>query len=260
MYALYLIAKKNVKLFFKNYALLPMILGVPIFQIYMMTSMMDVEPVIGDLVQGFVTMRILSEVTSGSFLDFFAASTMVQFVFVSAVVLNATLITERQENTYTRMMASPMKKWKIVLGNLIGNTIVLMMVSGAIMLSSHFAFGISWGNSITNIIVVTLLTALASNSFSYFISSFFKSSKTAGGVMSLIMILMTFMSGGFSGEGTLQTLRLFTFNKYAVDSFLAVIRNQPNGVLFSNIAGLMTILTISFIVSTIIYERRDLNG
>lgn len=261
MYAIYLIASKNVKLFFKNVVLLPMLIGIPLFQIYMMNSMLSTEPVLGEFVEGFVKLTILQGTSNGgSFIDFFAASTLVQFVFIAAVVLNANLVTERQENTYTRMLASPLKKWRIIAGNLIGNTLVCIIVAAFIIITTYLLFNMSWGESIPKLILITILTALASTSVSYFIASFFKDAKVAGGAMSMIMILMTFLSGGFSGEGTLQTIRLFTYNKWAVDGYLAVLRSQEAGVFLPNLVALITILIVTFTASTIIYERRDLNG
>lgn len=261
MYAIYLIASKNVKLFFKNVALLPMLIGIPLFQIYMMNSILSTEPVTGELVEGFVKLTILQGINNGgALIDFFAASTLVQFIFVAAVVVNANLVNERQENTYTRMLASPLKKWRIIAGNLLGNTLVCVIVAAFIIISTYFLFDVSWGQSMTNLVLITIITALASTSVAYFIASFFKDAKVAGGAMSMIMILMTFLSGGFSGEGTLQTIRLFTFNKWAVDGYLAVLRSQEASVVLTNAMVLIIILIVTFIASSIIYERRDLNG
>lgn len=261
MYAIYLIASKNVKLFFKNVALLPMLIGIPLFQIYMMNSMLSAEPVIGELVEGFVKLTILQGINNAvSFIDFFAASSLVQFVFVAAVVVNANLVTERQENTYSRMLASPLRKWRIVAGNLLGNTLVCLIIAAFIITTTYFLFDVSWGQSIPNLVLITILTALASTSVAYFLASFFKDAKVAGGAMSMIMILMTFLSGGFSGEGTLQTIRLFTFNKWAVDGYLAVLRSQEASIFLTNAMVLTAIVIVTFIASSIIYERRDLDG
>lgn len=261
MYAIYLIASKNIKQFFKNYALLPMMIGIPLFQIYMMSSVLGSGPAMVDLLEGFTKLTIINQTAVGAnLIDFYAASALVQFVFISAVVLNAQLVTERQENTYMRMLASPLEKWKIIVGNWIGNTIVLLLIAIIIILGSNLLFDVAWGNSIPKLIIVTLVTALASTSITYFLASFFKDSKTAGGAMSFTIIAMTFLSGGFTGEGTLQTLRLFTFNKYAVDGMLSVIRQQPNDIFLINILALAAMFIVCLVISTIIYERRDLNG
>lgn len=260
MYDLFILARKNIRLFFKNIVLIPMFVGIPLFQTYMMSSMFDLdsEPATG-MVEGFVKLTLIGE-QMGTALDFPTVSVLVQFVLITSVVLGATMMTERQENTYLRILASPVKKWKVVVGNLLGNTLVVLMVSTFIMLGSYLVFDISWGSSMALLIPYTILLSFSAASILYFIASFFTSAKVAGGAMSLMVILMTFLSGGFTGEGSLPTLRYLTFNKYAVDGFLAIIREQSLGVLVTNALMLMSLAVLSVLAATIIYERRDLNG
>lgn len=258
MYDLFIIARKNIKLFFKNIVLIPMFVGIPLFQTYMMSNMFDGESPL-TIVDGFVKLTLIGE-QMGTPLDFPTVSVLIQFVFITSVVLSATMMTERQENTYLRILASPIRKWKVVVGNLIGNTLVVLMVTSFIMLGSYLVFDISWGSSMALLIPFTILVAFAAASILYFIASFFTSAKVAGGAMSMIVILMTFLSGGFTGEGSLPRLRYFTFNKYAVDGFLGIIRGQNIGVLVTNALVLLSLAVLSIIAATIIYERRDLNG
>lgn len=79
--------------------------------------------------------------------DYTAPSNLVLFVVITSLTSAAALIDTRQRGITARMLAFPVSRGAIVLGELLGRFVVAIAQAAIILFISAVAFGVSWGDA-----------------------------------------------------------------------------------------------------------------
>ncbi|MBM7615699.1 ABC transporter permease [Alkaliphilus hydrothermalis] len=255
---LWSIAVKNFKDLAKNYLLLFFLILIPLMQIYLISDISQNAAQGGiDLQEGFVELITL---TSGSsdLLQTFTAGILVQFLLITSMIAGATIVAEREQNTMMRIYAAPVSKIKMLTGILLGHSATVLMITSIIIVSSFKLFDVSWGDSWINTMIVTLMGVFVGTAMSFLISAIFNNPKIAGGIMSIVVIGMTFMSGGLIQTDKLDTVSKFTINKWIAESYITLAQGGGLQDIIMNLTIIALIGTVLILTASFLYRREDL--
>ncbi|MUV37764.1 Inner membrane transport permease [Lentibacillus sp. JNUCC-1] len=123
------------------------------------------------------------------------------FVFFFVFLLSGvTFLRERTQNTLERLLATPLKRWEIVLGYLGGFGIFIVIQSVLIVLYAVYALGMYMEGSIISVLVITILLALVAQSLGTLLSAFAKNEFQMIQFIPIVIVPQVFFSGIFSTE------------------------------------------------------------
>lgn len=252
------IAGKNIKNMANNIGIIIFLSIIPIFQIFIVNKIIEEASNSGVAVEAvFSSTRILSKTTEGN-MQYFAVGILVQFVLMAGVIAGAMVTTEREENTLLRLFAAPVKKFEIIGGILISNSIMILLITLIITGVCGLVFDIIWAHSYVNFIIVTLVAVLAVTSLALIVSAIFKSPKIAGGVMSVVIIMMTFASGAYGDMTKNSLVSKFTINKWINDCYIALMDGKSLLDMGTSIVILIIISLILLMISVIIFGKEKI--
>ena len=254
------IANKNVRLMLKNVFLLPLLAGMPLFQMFIMSlAFKNLGAAPANVPSKFIEVSILSSFTDVSQNLFYAPSTLVMFILISSIVAASMLIDEREDNTLLRTLTAPVTKAEVIGGNLLGCLWIIVVVSVLILASSSLLLGINWGQSYISLALAVLCTAYAGLAFAFLCTGLFKDSKVAGGAMSFAVVVMSFLSGGLTGSsGQFDYIGLFTINRWGNKAFEKLMEGQPLSSLSTELLVLFAAGTALFAVSAVLHGRESI--
>jgi len=256
---LWSIAVKNFKDLSKNYLLLFFLILIPLMQIYLISDIAENASQGGlDFQDGFVELVTLTSGGSSDLLQTFSAGILVQFLLITSMIAGATIVAEREQNTMMRIYAAPISKIKMLTGILLGHSATVLMITSIIILASYKLFDLSWGDSWLNTMIVTLMGVFVGTAMSFLISAIFKNPKIAGGVMSIVVIGMTFMSGGLIQTDQLDTVSNFTINKWITESYITLAQGGGLQDISRNLTIIALIGTVLILTASYLYRREDL--
>lgn len=241
------IALKQVKLLFSNPFILAFLILFPILELILFKNVLS-EPNAMDINHQFVKITILSDYQSNSMMDVFSSGVLVQFLLIASVISASIIIKEKEEKTLLRLYTSPLSKAQIISGFVLGLITQIMFIASVILTVSYYMLKINWGGSWFELLVVTIFSAFVAASLGIFISGVFKNSKMAGGIMSFVVVGMTFLSGDMSG-GTSPIFKktsVFTLNKWISDCYEGLMQGKSLYELSTNLL-IIVLLGIAFL-------------
>ena len=245
----------------KNVAFLVFLIIMPLFMIYFISGV-DVSQ--GDMIQQpdetleIVNLIILNPALSFDLGQTFASGLLVQFLLLTGALAASIVVKERQEHIIMRMFAAPVKKIEILLGNLLGQMIIVSIVAAVIIGISAYGMGIYWGKSWLDIFILTAITIFVATTLGFLCSSIFKSSSLVTGVMSFIIIMMTFLSGSFTPNLEPTLLNNLTINRWSNEGYIRLMQEQSLSSIASNLSVLAIIGIVFMVVAWLIYRREEI--
>ncbi len=253
------IAKKNLKLLFGNVLFIIFLIVMPILMLYFMKmTINNIDPIDNSIGTGFVEMVFLESGTGDSLIQMLYSGILVQFLLLASVIAGAMVVGEREDNTLMRMFAAPISKLKILVGILIAHLVFVLLVTFAIIAGTHLLLDIYWGSSLGSIMIVALFAAYVGTSLAFIVSGIFKTSKTAGAVMSIVVVAMTFLSGGFVQGQQLDTISKFTVNRWIAEAFVKLMSGGVFEDILINISILAVMGTVFLLIALIIYRKENI--
>lgn len=254
------IALKNLRLMLQNVAIVPLLIGMPVFQILLIKEVMDQSiPVVRQTINSSIMEVVfLQQRAETSMAQNFAASLLVMFILIAGIMAATFLIDEKEQKTMLRVFSTPIRRIEYITGNLLGHSIFMMCIALSIISITKYGIKIDWGTSWTMLSLVTLLVMFVAISFGYCFAGIFNKSKLANGVMSFVIVAMTFLSGGLSFNGSFRGFSNFTINKWGFEAYIALMRGEAFAEIKFNIL-ILFLLGCSFtIISALLYRRENI--
>lgn len=148
----------------------------------------------------------------------------IMFALFSLAWGSMSLITERQQGTFERILCAPISKAEILGGKLMTTFAIACFQLLVLFAFGHFAFGLDLGNSIAGVILMSIAVALTATSMGIFIASIVRTPAQAGGLTSLIIIGMSALGGSWwPSEFMPEYIRVLghcvTINAWAMDGY-----------------------------------------
>ncbi|WP_019228087.1 ABC transporter permease [Sedimentibacter sp. B4] len=178
------------------------------------------------------------------------------FVFLIAGV---SFLSERNTGTLERTLASPIKRWEIVVGYLLGFGIFTIIQSALIAWYSIEVLDLMMVGSFALVLIITILTAMTALSIGTFISAFAENEMQMIQFIPIVIVPQVFFSGLFDLSTMIPLLQIvgrFTPLWYSADA----LRNiMIRGKGWSSIAFdvlILCIYCIFFIIANILALKK----
>ena len=202
------------------------------------------------------------------FMSYVFVGVIAQTLFQSSAMGIISMIEDRQNDFMQEVFVSPISRYSIVLGKIVGETLVSITQGVAVML-----FGLVLGISITPIkalgfLWVAIIICLFGASFGVIVLSNLKSQRAANQIFPFLMLPQIFLAGVFTPVHNLpwllDILSRISPMRYAVDLargiFYANSPEYPSVVLSHpvlNLTVIMVLFTIFVSLGTWLFVRHE---
>ena len=155
------------------------------------------------------------------FMHFVFVGVLAQTLFQSSALGIISLIEDRQNDFIQEVFVSPISRYTIVIGKIIGESLV-SLIQGIAILGFGVVIGIPFNISIVlSLVVVSVIVCVFGGSFGILVLSNLKSQRIANQIFPFIMLPQIFLSGVFTPIGdlpiVLDVLSRLSPMRYAVD-------------------------------------------
>lgn len=177
------------------------------------------------------------------------------FVFIIGGV---TFLRERTQGTLERLLATPLKRWEIVVGYLCGFGIFIIIQSTIIVAYAVYVLDIYMEGSFLAVLIVTLLLALTALSLGTLLSAFAKNEFQMIQFIPIVIVPQVFFSGIFYIEpgSWMDILGKVMPLTYGADALREVmIRGQSLGDILVNLTVILG-FSVAFIYLNIVALKK----
>lgn len=211
---------------------------------------------------GFVETIILGKFATIKTAQGYAGGLISIFILFMGGIGVGKLATEREENTLMRMYSAPVSKVKILISYVVSTGLFIMFMSFFLMAFCKIAMGIEWGNSLTGIFLLTLSGVFVSVCMGFAFCAFFKTSKAAIGVFSVVIIVMSFFSAPFDPYRTGRTgisalMQKFTLNDLLHSGYVKIMSGKSVTSIIPNILILFIIGILMLCAALYLYRKEN---
>lgn len=193
-------------------------------------------------------------------MQYYAAAMLVMFLLYNVTVGAKSIVLEQRTETLARLLTTPTSAYSVLLGKFFGTLLFACIQFGVFVIATHYAFGVNWGDDITQLIVVGVSYAICVSGLSMLIAAFIRDEKTAdvmGGIgIQLLAVLGGSMLPIYAFPDTLQKLASIAPNKWALTSFLDIMSGTSWNTLLPIILSLSSAGILSVIIGTLRLRTR----
>lgn len=192
-----------------------------------------------------------------SAMQYYAASMLVMFLLYSGLSTAMTLQGEKDKHTLARLNAMPIHEYTILLGKVLGNAFIAICQAAIIIGTTVIFYHVDWGTSYGILALICFFVIIASMSLAVLIALIVKSSKGISTIFQTMVMVMSFLSGGFTPlpDGFLHQLGNFTLNHWAMQSMYRLMLGSDASVLGHHLLVLGCISAGTLLVSFLVYRK-----
>lgn len=192
-----------------------------------------------------------------SAMQYYAASMLVMFLLYSGLSTAMTLQGEKDKHTLSRLNAMPIREYTILLGKVLGNAFIAICQAAVIVGITVIFYHVDWGKSYGLLALICFFVIVASMSLAVLIALIVKSSKGISTIFQMVVMVMSFLSGGFTPlpDGFLRQIGDFTLNHWAMQSMYRIMLGSEPSVLGHHLFVLACISGGLLLFSFIVYRK-----
>lgn len=194
---------------------------------------------------------------SYSAFQYYAASMLIMFLLYSGLMVNESLNSEIEGKTLYRLGSMPISPLQIFVGKIFGNSIVTLLQAAVIIFGTSWLYGVKWGAHPGYLLAICVLVVLCSMMLAVTVSLLSKSQTTANAIVQFIIILMTFLSGGFQPipVDLIQKLSEGTVNHWALQGILRIMLDAAPSEILHHILMLSIVGGVLLLIGMISYRK-----
>lgn len=144
-------------------------------------------------------------------------------IFWIVSLLANSVLQERREGTFRRLLVAPLNRAVILAGKLFPYYLINLIQLGIMLGASSMLFGMSLGHSPSGLVVVSLAAAAAATGLGVLISAFARTEAQVGGLAILLLLTMSALGGCFVPRfimpDWLKIIGLITPHAWALDAY-----------------------------------------
>ncbi|WP_256761570.1 ABC transporter permease [Cohnella sp. WQ 127256] len=189
-----------------------------------------------------------------SALQYYSVAYLVMFLLYSGMSGAISITEEREKGTLLRLYAMPVSLNAMLAGKLLGVLFFAIIQSAIIVAFTKWIYGVDWGNSYGGIALVCVLVSMATVSFALLLTSIIRSRRAIESIFSLLIMVMTFLSGGMIADlgPSLNEIGKFTINHWANE---ALRRMMAGGSLLESWQFVVILGSITFVLLSLSLVR-----
>ncbi len=192
-------------------------------------------------------------------IDYYAVTMMVMTIMYGAYYGNSAIRSGKQNKTDQRLKSTPARQSSILGGIMCGTVLSVFLQSIVLITFSKLVYHVSWGNDLGFILLVCLGTTLLAVSIGVFLGSALKSSNASSALISVLVMLCTFLSGGYvplrEVGKPLEFLMNLTPNFHAQEALFAAMFTGIDGKATAHVGVLYGAALVVFLFSAIFGRR-----
>lgn len=143
--------------------------------------------------------------------------------FLVFLIAGISFVQERTSGTLEKLLSTPVKRWEIVLGYIVGFGIITVVQSLLISLYVVYVLKVLMAGSIFLVLMITLFSALTALTLGILLSTVSQSEFQMVQMIPVVIVPQVFLSGIFELDGIWETLSYFTPIYYIADSLSKVM-------------------------------------
>jgi ABC-type multidrug transport system permease subunit len=189
-------------------------------------------------------------------------------MFFIVIPLAGSILTEKEQGTFTRLKTLPVSYFNILWGKIITYVAVCFLQFFLMVLIGMYVFPLAFGlpaleigSQVGMIILVTLVSGLSAVGFGMIIGSLSGTHNQAAMVGSILVIILSALGGLFMPvymmPGSLKAISMFSPIRWGVDAYLDVfVRNAGMSSIWWNLLLLLLFFAGSMILTVKMYTRK----
>ena len=189
--------------------------------------------------------------------QYYAAAMLVMFLLYGGMVTALSLVTEKETHTLARLTSLPISSSRIITGKVFGSGMIALLQALIIIVTSKLWYGVDWGDSYLMLLTACLLVIVASMSLAILVALVAASSRAVITIFQTLIIMMTFLSGGFKpslGE-VIEKIGYFTVNHWAMQGMLHMMLGSDPAVIVHHLTILGGIGIGLLLVALAVYRK-----
>ncbi len=162
--------------------------------------------------------------TKMSAMQYYAAMMLVMFLLYSGMAAGISITNEKQSGTLERLLAMPIRPFTWLAGKLIGNTLLAIAQIFVVIGFTAIVYGVEWGN-LWGAVAICILVVWISMLLAVIITRFAENERSVTAIFNVLIVAMTFVSGGFTPQvvGLMGGVETFTINHWATDGLMNIM-------------------------------------
>ncbi|RWZ54514.1 ABC transporter permease [Halobacillus fulvus] len=189
-------------------------------------------------------------------MQYYAAAMGVMFLLFNATIGAKSFIEERNTQTLARMFSAPVRPVSIVAGKFMGTMLFSFLQFVLFIGATALLFQVSWGENYGQLAALGVVYSMAVAGIAILVASLFKEEGNADAVGSIGVQVFALLGGSMipiaAFPGGLQMVASLTPNKWALDSFLAMM----SGAEWASLVLPFLVLSLFGILSLLIGSLR----
>ena len=154
----------------------------------------------------------------------------VAFAFFLIGAMAGSLLREKEEGTFRRLMSSPMPRWAIIGGKMLAYMVIVFLQVIVMFTIGYALFQMPMGSSPLALVGLTLALAFCSASLGMLLGALCRTSKQAESVGVILSFILMALGGTmhpfFRGEGFMATLSKLTPNAHALMGYMGLLSDE----------------------------------
>jgi ABC-2 type transport system permease protein len=156
-------------------------------------------------------------------MDWYIAGFAVMFAFFTVPQVAGTMLREREQGTFRRLLSSPIQRASILAGLMLAYTVVVLLQVLFLFAVGRLVFHINLGSSLLGLALTMLATALASTTLGLLVGAMSKSSEKADSLGTMLGFVLAIVGGfpipWFTLGGVMGLISNFTPHAHAIQAF-----------------------------------------
>ena len=160
-------------------------------------------------------------------IDWYIPGFTVAFAFFLVGQMASSLLLEKEEGTFRRLLSSPMPRASIISGKILAYMVIVLLQVILLFTVGYALFQISLGDSPLALVLLTLVLALASASLGLLLGALCRTSQQAGRVGQVLGFVLLALGGTifptFDMGGLMGILSKLTPSAWAIQGYMRVM-------------------------------------
>lgn len=210
----------------------------------------------------YVQMKPISDtgIQYSSF-QIYACSMLIMFLLYSGMSTSISLQSEQKHKTLARLKGMPVSSFTIFMGKILGNSVMAMIQATVIILGTHWLYGVNWGAHPLYLVIICFLIITISMLMATVITLLVKSSASTSIIIQSIIVVMTFVSGGFRpiNDEFINKLGEYTVNYHASQGIMNMMLTGDLTKVVHHISILGAYSAVILLIGAVVYRKVGYN-
>lgn len=215
-----------------------------------------------DIKNDYVKIVSIDEKKQARAIDYYGITMLTLIIMYSVNAGIFSIQGEQTIKTGDRIIGTPINKYKVFLGKVLGAFAVTAIQISIVILFSTKILGVNWGNDIVTILIIIITQIIMCISIGVGIGFLVSSQEVGNGIISAIIPLLVFLGGGYYpleriGSDLLFKISIISPIRWINDSIFNVIYLNDYKYVSSTVVFNIVISFVFLLLANMKYRRRE---